>query len=308
MEKGSAAPPPAIEWVETAPIHPNLVEEFRSLEEFRISTSDGSPFTVTGKLGEVELKTERPGFLEGILGPGSGISVADSSGRGVTIYRADQDRIGHCPYPEGNSAPVFFHDLKAPVGELLAGVPDGWWKTCAALHGRQPDTLSQAMCAAVIRRFRTLASSPRANRERLEGMLRGENPPDEAVDRWIAGLREEEVRTIEDLAIGEASRMEDALRDLDADLDPEDPLWLRRWTEFCENRDDLQAIRTLLSLRGMGTRLRTALESLDDQAELFLAGLPRGLPVDSIRLRSITGLEPGAWWTQCARETREADA
>jgi hypothetical protein len=154
-----------------------------------------------------------------------------------------------------------------------------------------PDPFDQATAVGLLLRLRPLEL------DQLGSFLRGERGPLADRERsWARGLRADQLDGIEDLARGEATVVEEELRELfesDAAMEGsarEQLLGLLR------RRDVLEGVATLLDAAGTGRRLAVTLDRLDAWAAPAMAALPRLPGVDDEHLRRASRIEPEAWW------------
>src|SRR5262249_44864506 len=140
--------------------------------------------------------------------------------------------------------------------ELRARAEGGAWHAA----------VGAGMCA----RLREVGS-PEERRRLVRAILAGR--PGEAGSaprRWARELSPEQARTIEDLLLAVADRVEASLDDLEASMLPGESWWRDALVRTCMERDDLECARLVLAERGEANRIGPALDALDAAGRRFM--------------------------------------
>ncbi|HQK51580.1 MAG TPA: hypothetical protein PLK60_10380 [Myxococcota bacterium] len=298
---------PVDAWMVVTPLRCGLTEEYRPADGLvRLSFDETMrAFEVRGTIGGVRFDVNRSGLLKASLAPESAFSIRLDEETVLAILRDARGDFHRCLATEAGDRQDRFEQVLEVLRARLDEKSPEWLRSAVLRHLDGMDALSQVMALAVFRRFRCLCTTADEVRIAIErAMAQDATVLSDFIDDWIQSQSMEEVRRIESLALEEVRRLRDLLHEVEETLDPEEPAWIRRWIAWCESRDDLEALRVLVDLRGGSPRLDAELRSLDEQGDNFRVGLPRRITTEVTRLREVASLDPGAWW---ARDSHVGD-
>lgn len=188
-------------------------------------------------------------------------------------------------------------EVAPPIAEWLRDVPDDTWlhqEVAEKLERRDSWQLSTA--AGLLARL-YLPSTPSAREAMVRDWRDGRRAgPNVAVRSWARTLGDEELATLDDLALAAVDRIVASIEDLEDTMAPSESWWREALYDTCRERDDLESMLFLLAETGWGRRALVAAEALDAVAEAFARSIPVALEMDDERFRRVREACPHAWW------------
>jgi hypothetical protein len=173
------------------------------------------------------------------------------------------------------------HWLRSEVSELLER--GGAWANVAA--------------AALVARYSEPPSAAVA-KQWLEATLARQTVSTLAAPRqWAQQLQPAQLRTIQELACAEATRLVLMLDDVAETAVPEEGPWQSAWLDVCRGRDDLEGVCVLLREAGAAAVLQKPLARLDTTGLTIRSVLPNAFVTGDERTRRAGRVSPDSWWS-----------
>lgn len=123
---------------------------------------------------------------------------------------------------------------------------------------------------------------------------------------WARALSPEQAKTLADVALAVADRLGETLDDLYERMAPGEEWWLSSFHTACVERDDLEAVRLILTEQGGAARLAMRLDQLDRAGRRLTASIPQVIVLTDERLYRAHLADPYAWWASLAAPEQEA--
>lgn len=272
--------------------------------------TDGAPLTILASRGPVRLgEGDEPASMESrssldlFLGDDSEVVFTTPEGCGIFVERGERFRAYPfeldpvlSPSPPG---------IESPAAAWCEELPEGWVKDHVREHTATSDALSQAIAVGAYRRYLSSTWDRDAREAAIADLRAGREIAAIArADSWARSLTEAQVGAIERLAAAEVTWLLDVLDDLRAAESVGIPAWRDQLRELCIARDDLDALRRLMALRGAADRLVSVLEVLDRVAAPFVSTLPAECTLADPQLLEAARQDDSSWWVAAVEADR----
>jgi hypothetical protein len=132
----------------------------------------------------------------------------------------------------------------------------------------------------------------------LDATLAGQVVPALVAPRqWARQLQPAQVRTVQELACAEVTRLTLMLDDVADTALPEEGPWQGAWLDVCHGRDDLEGVCILLREANASEVLLKPLAQLDDAGRMIRRVLPNVFVTGDERTRRASRVSPDSWWS-----------
>jgi hypothetical protein len=189
--------------------------------------------------------------------------------------------------------------IEAPALQWLSETQssDHWLHSEVSQLLQRGGSWAQVVAAAFVARYLEPASNAVAKRW-IEATLACQTVPALAAPRqWARQLRPAQVRTVQELARAEATRLALMLDDVADTAVPDEGPWQSVWLDVCHGRDDLEGICTLLREASAAEALQTSLVRLDKTGRMVRSVLPTAFIPNDERTRRASRVSPDSWWS-----------
>jgi hypothetical protein len=189
--------------------------------------------------------------------------------------------------------------IEAPALEWLSNAQstDEWLRSEVSELLQRGGAWANIVAAALVARYSEPAT-PAVAKQWLEATLARQAVPALAAPRqWARQLKPAQVRTVQELARAEATRVELMLDDVADTAVPEEGPWQSAWLSVCHGRDDLEGVCILLHEASAAEVLQKPLARLDHTGRMVCSVIPRKFVTGDERIRRARRVSPESWWS-----------
>jgi hypothetical protein len=189
--------------------------------------------------------------------------------------------------------------IEAPALQWLstAQSTDDWLRSEVSELLQRGGAWANLTAAALVARYSEPSSSGVA-KQWLEATLARQVVPALASPRqWARQLQPAQVRTVQELACAETTRLTLMLDDVAETAMPEEGPWQRAWLDVCHGRDDLEGVCILLREASASEALLKPLARLDNAGRMIRGVLPSAFVTGDERTRRASRVSPDSWWS-----------
>lgn len=223
--------------------------------------------------------------------------VLISASRGEVMVAADADGVTFWTISGVTVEPAA--SVEAPALRWLSecGSADEWLRSEVSQLLQRGGAWANFVAAAIVARYSAPANTEIATQWLEATLACREVTVLAAPRRWARQLQPVQVRTVQELACAEATRLALVLDDVSETAVPEEGPWQSAWLDVCHGRDDLEGVCALLREASAAGMLQKPLSRLDTTGQMVRRVLPSGfVPVDE-RTRRARNLSPDSWWS-----------
>ncbi len=224
-------------------------------------------------------------------------SVLVSGPRGDVLVIADRHGVTFAAVSGISVAPAAVVEAPALAWLAEAQCTDSWLNAEVSQLLQRGGPWANVSAAAIVARYVEPAGSVTA-KVWLDATLAGKPVPALATPRqWARQLQPAQVRTVQELARAETTRLALMLDDVAETALPETGPWQNEWLDACHGRDDLEGVWILLREASAADPLTTALERLDRTGRVVRNVLPSTFVPADERTRRASRVAPDSWWS-----------
>jgi hypothetical protein len=265
----------------------------------RLSTSSPDDLLAVRVIGRVEgallIQSDKPD--EAAVDLRKAGSVLISASRGEVMASADTDGVTFWAISGFTIEPAA--TVEAPALRWLseADSDDQWLRSEVSQLLQRGGTWANVVAAALVARYLEPASTAVA-KQWLQATLACQAVPALAAPRqWARQLQPMQLRTVQELARAEATRLALMLDEVAETAVPDDGPWQGVWLDVCHSRDDLEGVRILLREVDAAEALQRPLTRLDRTGRMVRSVLPGAFVPRDERIRRANKVSPDSWWS-----------
>jgi len=177
----------------------------------------------------------------------------------------------------------------------LRGRLDSWLVAEMRSQLARADTWGRA---AALGAYTRLALDTREARRVAQELVTGGATGPSTVRRWALTLSAEHLGELVDQASARVASMEATVAQLGERMAPREEAWVGELAALFLEREAVEGVSMVLHEAGADSRLREALDALDQKAEALIDSIPVVLRIDDEHLRRAAGTDPTAWWAR----------
>jgi|GEM_PF-5345801 len=224
-------------------------------------------------------------------------SVLISGSRGEVMIAADGDGVTFWTISGVTVEPAA--TVEAPALRWLSesGSADEWLRSEVSQLLQRGGAWANVVAAAIVARYSAPTNTEIAKQWLDAALACREVTALAAPRRWARQLQPVQVRTVQQLACAEATRLALVLDDVSDTAVPEEGPWQSAWLDVCHGRDDLEGVCVLLREASAAGVLQKPLSRLDTAGRMARRVLPGGFVPADERTRRARNLSPDSWWS-----------